>query len=63
MVEEVGSLVNEALVGAVGGFDDQFEGFLAHLLCHAVETVAEEAGGVTPLRHLFVAFLDEVLEL
>ena len=63
VVEHVGALVDEAVVGAIGGLDDGLEGLLAHLLCHAVQTVAEEAGGVAALGHLLVATLDEVLEL
>jgi len=63
VIEHVGTFVDETVIGAVGGFDDEFEGLLAYLLCHAVETVAEEAGGVGAFGHLFVTTVDEVLKL
>ena len=63
VVEHVGGLVNQALVGAIAGFETGFQGFLAHLLGHAVDTIAEKAGGVGPLGHLLVALVDEVLQL
>ena len=63
MVEHVGGLVNQALVGAIAGFETGFQGFLAHLLGHAVDTVAEKAGSVGPLGHLLMALVDEILQL
>ena len=63
VVEHVGSLVNEAFIRAVAGFQAGFQRFLAHLLGHAVHTIAEQAGGVGPLRHLLVALVDEILQL
>ena len=63
VVEHIGGLVNEAFIRAVAGFDAGLEGFLAHLLGHAVHTVAEQAGGVGTLRHFLVALVDEILQL
>ena len=63
MVEHVRAFVDKAFGRAIGGFDDKFQSLLAHLLGHAVETVAEKACGVRAFGHLAVALLDEVLQL
>ena len=61
VVEHVCSFVDQAFVAAIGGLNHQFQCFLANLLCHAVEAVAEKACRITPFGHLLVALFDEVL--
>ena len=63
VVEQVGTLVDELFVGAVGSFDNRLNGFFSNLLCHLVHALLEEAGGVAALRHFLVALVDEVLQL
>ena len=63
VIEHVGGLVDEAFVGAVAGLEAGFECFLAHFLGHAVDAIAEEAGGVGAFGHFLVALVDEVLQL
>ena len=63
VVEHVGCLVDEAIVCAVAGLKAGFESLLAHLLGHAVDAIAKEAGGVGSLGHFLVALVDEVLQL
>ena len=63
MVEHVGALVDETVVGSIGGFDDGLKGFLAYLLRHTVQSVLEKTGGVAALGHLLMTFLYEVLKL
>ena len=62
VIKHVRAFVDETVVGAVGGFDDEFERLLSHLLSHAVETILEEAGGVGAFGHLFMTFVDEILQ-
>lgn len=44
--EHVGCFVEQAVVSSISGFDDGFKRLFAHLLCHAVEAISEEGGGV-----------------
>ena len=62
VIEHVGGLVDEAFVGAVAGFEAGFKRFLAHFLGHAVDAIAEEAGGVGAFGHFLMALVDEVLQ-
>ena len=63
VVEQVGALVDELIVGAVGGFDNRLNGFFSNLLRHLVHAFLEETGSVAALRHFLVALVDEVLQL
>ena len=63
VVEQVGTLVDELVIGAVGSFDNRLNSFFSNLLRHLVHAFLEEAGGVATLRHLLVALVDEVLQL
>ena len=63
VVEQVGTLVDELVIGAVGGFDNRLNSFFSNLLRHLVHALLEETGGVAALRHLLVALVDEVLQL
>ena len=62
VVQHVRPFVHQTLVGAVGGFYDQFERLFSHLLCHAVQSVTEEACGVTAFRHFLMTLFDEVAQ-
>ena len=62
MEEHVGCFVEQAVVCSVSGFDDGFKRLFAHLLCHAVESISEEGGGVRTFGHIAVALLHDVLK-
>ncbi len=62
VVKQVGTLVDELVVGAVCSFYNRLNGFFSNLLRHLVHAFLEEAGGVAALRHLLVALVDEVLQ-
>ena len=63
VINHVRAFIDEALVCTVHRFDDRFQSFFAHFLCHAVQTVLEQTGGVRAFRHFAVSFLDEILQL
>ena len=63
VIHQVGSLIDEMLVGAVRSLNDRLHSFLAHFLRHLVHALAEEACRVTAFRHLLVALVDKVLKL
>ena len=63
MVEQVGTLVDEFVVGSVCSFYNRLNGFFSNLLRHLVHALLEETGGVAALRHFLVALVDEVLQL
>ncbi len=46
VVQHVRTLLDEALVGSVDGFDDGLQRFFSYLLRHAVQSVPEKAGRV-----------------
>lgn len=62
VIEHVGTFVEHTVVRAVASFDDEFEGFFAHFLRYAVDSVAEEGGGVRAFGHFLLPLFDEVLE-
>ena len=62
VIEHVRPLINHAFIGAIAGLDDQLQCLLSDFLCHAIQSVAEVAGGVGPFGHLTVTLLDEVLQ-
>ena len=63
VIEHIRTLIDQAVVGAVGGLDDQLKSLLTYLLRHAVQAVLEQRGGVAALGHLLMTLLDEVLQL
>lgn len=63
VIEHVGAFVDKTIIGAVGGFDDEFQSLLSHFLSHAVETILEKAGSVGTFGHLFMTLIDEILKL
>ena len=60
--EHVGCFVEQAVVGAVRGFDYGFKRLFAHLLCHAVEPISEEGGRVRAFGHIAVALFHDILK-
>ena len=58
----VGTLVNQSAVGAVTCLDDSFESLFAHLLCHTVDTVFEQRGGIAAFGHFLMTNVDEILQ-
>ena len=51
------------VIGAVGGFDNGLQGFLADLLGNLVDALVKQTGGVRTLGHLVLATVDERLQL
>lgn len=62
MVDHVGTLVDQSAVGAVTCLDDSFESLFAHLLCHTVDTVFEQRGGIAAFGHFLMTNVDEILQ-
>ena len=63
VIEQIAAFIHQAFVAATHSFDDRFQSFFAHLLRHAIQSVAEKACGIRTFRHFLVSMLYEVLEL
>ena len=63
MVYHVRTLIDETFVGAVACLYHSLKCLFANLLCHAVQSVTEEACGVTAFRHFLMTLFDEVAQL
>ena len=62
VIEHVGSLIYESVVGAVCSLDYSLKSLLAHLLCHTVQSVLEQRRGVRAFGHFLMTLVDEVLQ-
>ena len=63
MVKQVGYFPGQALGVPLGGGDGGLAGFFHHLLGDAAHALLNQFGGVTGLRHLLLAVLDQVEQL
>ena len=63
VVQQVTGLVDQMLLGAVGGFDNRFQGLFAYLLGYLVDTFIKQAGGIGTFGHLFFTTVYERLQL